>query len=185
MIDGSVFDQSGCLAKLIKHTARKISHRPGMSRSDAPDLAQIAWVGVIEALPSYDPARGTLFAFLAAVVENALASHLRWRYAEKRSPLREECSLNEMVMDPEGLPVERHELIESAGYDPTERIDRDLDIATVLAKMPDDLRAVAIARGLGTEHAAAKALGIPRSQVEKAMEEIRAIFEDAGLREYL
>lgn len=180
-----VFDPSGCLAKLIKHKARKISHRPGMSRSDAPDLAQIAWVGVVEALPSYDPSRGSLMAFLASVVENALASHLRWRFAEMRSPLREECSLNEMVRDPEGNLVERHELIEAAGYDPTERIDREFDVATVLARMPDDLRAVAITLAHGTVHSTSKALGISRPAVERAMEQIRVVFEDADLRAYL
>lgn len=170
---------------LVLAKARKIFHARDFVGMEVGDLEQELWCRVTQELPRFDPSRGTWEAFVVTVIEGESASTLRYIYAEQRTPLREEFSLNEEVLDDEGNLVERHELTPGAACTPRPMRDLEADLARVLAGLTDEQRAVAVALGLGTANSVSQETEISRRGVSRTIEELRRIFEDAGLREYV
>lgn len=165
--------------------AKKMFRTRDFAGMEQCDLEQQLWCRLTQESPRFDPSRGRWEAFVIAVIEGECASALRAIYAEQRTPLREEYSLNEDVLDLEGQLVERHELTPEVAW--TTRPERDLqmDLSGVLSRLTDEQRAVAVALGLGTTNSASTETELSRRNVARTIEELRQIFEDAGLRAYL
>jgi len=119
------------------------------------------------------------------ILERRCISIWRERNAERRSPEREECSLDDPVLDADGRVVPRHETTPEVANDPSLFRDRERDVAYVIACVPDDLRAVALGLAFGTQNSVGPELGFSRRAMAKAVEQLREIFRDAGLDEYL
>lgn len=172
-------------ARLIKYKAQRLCHRTGFTLSDCGNIQQALWLDLIERLPRFDPQKAQLNTFIARVVERKIVSIIRHRMAEKRSPVREECSLNDPVLDCDGRTVDRHQVISEASSVPQRLRELERDVADVLARMSELQRTIALGLVTGTVNSVANELGVPRSAVERHIAEMRRVFEDAGLREYL
>ncbi len=172
-------------SRLIKFKVRRICRRRGLSRSDEEVIEHDLRTHLELRMARYDPSRGQVTTFIDRVVERWLISYLRHRFADKRDPRREECSLDDEVLDADGREVARHETTPEAANDPNLLRDRERDVAHVIAHVPDDLRAVALGLAFGTPNSVCAELGISRRAMAKAVDQLREIFRDAGLDQYL
>ncbi len=174
-------------ANLIRYKARRLCRRPEFSVSDRPDLEQELFLAVLERLPKHDPRKSSINTFVAMVIDHACSSLIRYHSAGMRTRTREECSLNEDVRDGDDRLVERHETTPEATAGNQRLLELKLDVAAVRQKLAsEELQAVMdlFAQG-GTVNSIATTLGISRYAVEQHRQEIRQVFEDADLRDYL
>lgn len=174
-------------ATLIRYKARMLSRKRAFARNDREDLEHDLWVDLLKRLPKYDPSKATLNTFIARVVERKVVSLIRYHLAEKRAVAREEASLNELVRDCDGRTVERHETTREGATAWQRLHELQRDIADLREHLPSEVHRLvmdALSRG-GTINSIAAELGISRRQAERHVAEIRQIFEDASLRDYL
>ena len=84
-------------------------------------------------------------------------------------------------------PIKDGQSTEPIDPRPSDQEASDLasDLADVLARLPDDLRAVAERLQSQTVSQAARALGVPRTTLQRQVQRLRRCFENAGLRIYL
>ncbi|HJZ93292.1 MAG TPA: hypothetical protein VKE40_20620 [Gemmataceae bacterium] len=109
------------------------------------------------------------------LVKNAIASLLRDRRAAKRRPPAgtSPSAPVEQVPDESDARLVRHWKLA-------------VDVATVLAGLPDDARAVAERLMAGDSKTdAARAIGRKRTTIYREVKLMRAAFERASLRDYL
>lgn len=187
MDDRSHTGLNGYASGLIKFKAQQLSRRSGFSRTDRADLEQALRTDLLDRLPRYNPGKASLNTFIARVVDRKVASILRYHFAEKRSPARNEASLNDPVLDCDGRVVERHQTTPEAAGAYERALDLRSDLAWVRAQLPTDMhRAIMDACGRGgTVNSIAVELGLSRPTVERRLADLRRISEDAGLRDYL
>lgn len=172
-------------ARLIKFKARQIARKPGFSQSDREDVEQSLILDLLKRLPDFDPAKAALNTFIDRIVNRKVASLLRHHKAEKRSRGREECSLNDPVLDADGRVVDRHQTTPEASSDWLRRRQMQQDIGIVLERLPEVLQLIALGLVHGTVASIAREHGMSRNTVAKHIEALRHACEDAGLRDYL
>lgn len=172
-------------SRLIRFKVHRICRRRGIPKSDEEVIEHDLWTHLSLRMARYDPSRGQITTFIDRVVERWIISYLRHRFADKRDPRREECSLDDEVLDADGRVVPRHETTLEAASDPGRLRDLERDMAQILAQLPDDLRPIALALAFSTPNSVCAELGISRRAMAKAVERLREIFRDAGLDEYL
>lgn len=173
------------ISRLIRHKARQLCLRPGFTADECPDLEHHLILHVLLRLDRYDPAKAQFSTFVARIVEREAVSIVRHRKAAMRCPDREESSLDDQVLDADGRDVARHETTPEAASNTDRLRDLERDMAHVMAHLPDDVRAIALGLAFGTQNSVGPELGISRRAMAKAVEELREIFLDAGLNEYL
>lgn len=172
---------------LLIRKARRLSRRRGLSRSDFEDIGQDLRAHLVRQAAKFDPAITTWEQFVSYISDKRGISLLRYLFADKRTPLREECSLNEPVLDRDGRVVERHQTTPEAASTRQRLKDLERDVADLRERLPSELHRLimdALARG-GTINSIGTELGISRRTAERYVAELRQIFEDASLREYL
>jgi RNA polymerase sigma factor (sigma-70 family) len=175
------------ISRLIRRKARQLCRRRGFTPGDRQDIEQELVLRVLQRLSKYDPARTRPESFVACIVEREAVSILRGRRAEKRSPDREECSLNDAVRDGDGRTVDRHQTTPEATTTWQRLHDLGRDVADLRERLPSDVHRLildALARG-ETLNAIIADLGIPRRTAERRFAQLVRILENAGLREYL
>lgn len=174
-------------ARLIRFKARQLCRRPGFTPSDREDIEQELRADLLGRLPRFDASKAGLNTFIARVIERKTISIVRHRLAEKRTPDREECSLNDEVRDGDGRLVDRHQATPEAASTWQRLHDLTRDVSDLRERLDSELhRRVmdALGRG-GTINSVANDLGISRRAVQRCIAELREAFKDAGLREYL
>lgn len=132
----------------------------GFTRDDWEDLRQDLLLDYLERLPLFDSERGEPRGFMFGVVRNRAA-----RLAAQRR--RAVCGV---ITD---LPPRPHADVDH---------DLRLDVAAAVARLPDHLRVVAELLLERTPREVARAIGKSRSRVYQMIGEIRAAFEQAGVR---
>jgi len=187
MDDRSDIGTNEYAARLIKFKARQLSRRSGFSRTDRGDLEQDLWTDLIDRLPRYNPDKASLNTFIARVVERKVVTIIRYHLAQMRSPGRNEGSLNNPALDCDGRVVERHQTTPEAAGTWQRLHDLRRDLAEVRSHLPSSVfSSIMDAIGLGgTINSIAGELGISRRAAERHVAELRRIFEDAELRDYL
>lgn len=170
---------------LVRSKARRLCRRRGFASSDVPCVEQELWLHLVAHVSEFDPDAGAWEPWASVILDRRCISLWRLRNAGLRSPTREECSLDDAVLDADGSVVARHETTPEAAGNTDRHRDLERDMADVLARIPDDLRAIALALATGTPHGASVAAGISRRAIPRAMSQIRDIFRDAGLDQYL
>lgn len=174
-------------AQLIRFKAGKLTRSPGFNRSDLEDIEQNLRLDLLKRLPKYNASKAKPTTFASLVVKREIITIVRHRFAEKRTPLREEYSLDEEVIDRDGRLVARHQTTPEAACDWQDRVDLKHDLAELRERLPsDDHRLIldALFHG-GTKNSIVKKHRLPPGKVDLCLSDIYRIFEDGDLREYL
>jgi len=179
----------------VHYKALQLVGRPGIRSSDVPDVEQELILELLEALPTFDASKATHGTFVRRIVERGISRVLRHRQAERRAHSREACSLDEaietaeesaeVVHMEETLVHDRRKAMMGQERDLQKGLERALDLAALMAKLPEDSRA--ICEHLKTHSVAetARRLGIGRTSLCHQLRKIRRFFEAEGMREYL
>ena len=180
--------------RLIKNKAWQLVGRAGFTKDDREDIEQDLTVSLLQRLPKFNPARGSLHTFMDRVVEHEAARLIENRQAPMRDYRRAVCSLNETVKDDNGEEAERGDLIDQDGYraqigEPAlpmaDFIALNVDLER-MAKARPDLRDLwrRLAAGQTLTHISQET-GIPRGTLYERMKELRKLAERMGLKGYL
>lgn len=170
---------------LISSKARRLSRRRGFSAADESCIRQDLWLHLVENVDEFNSDEGSWECWASVILDRRCISLWRVRHAGKRSPLREEHSLDEPTLDSDGRVVTRREITPEAASNPDRLRDLERDMAEVLRRLPDDLRSVALGLAFGTPNGVGNTVGISRRGMTRAIDQIRDIFRDAGLDMYL
>lgn len=179
---------------LIRKKAKQLVGRAGFTESDREDLEQEMILDLLSRLPKYDSTRAKRNTFIARVVEHKVATLIAERKAQKRDYRTPVCSLNDRLGDMEGNSIEREATINQEDYfcrtrKLTRSIEdhRDLSIDTrdVIAELPPELKKLCFRLQCQTIAEIVRETGIPRSTIYESIKKLRALFEEAGLGDYL
>ena len=178
---------------IINRKVKQLIRRDDFAPQDRQSLEHDLFVRVLQCLPRFDPRIAHLHRFITAVVERHVANLIRNRKAAKRDH-RRITSLNVTIKIAGEGPTELAQMIGDRELDA--RLGRErrseeelhelaLDMAGVVATMPDEWRILLELRMSKNMSAAARAMGVPRTTLNDWMHRIRKRFEKAGLRDYL
>lgn len=179
----------------VHHKARQLVGKAGYTQDEVDDIKQDLIVDLLERLPKFDPAKATYNTFVARVVERKISKLLRDRQAEMRDHRREACSLNEDIDDGDDEPMQRVATISQDEQDirtgkyrrsAEEREHLRLDIETVLADLPPDLRRAAELLQTLPVAQVAREMGVPHATFyDKYLMRLRDAFAAKGMGDYL
>jgi len=182
-------DFTAYVRNLVRVEARKLSRMPGFRTSEAEDIEQELLMHLHRQAGEYDPERGAESTFADRIVKNRVRELARERRRLKRGGGKSALSLDEMLVRADGNTTTRSESttdsdrarrVGSAAQLDQDRVERRLDVGTVLASLPPPLRDLADRLINGTEAGAARALGISRRAIRAQKAKIRAYFEQFG-----
>ncbi|MDY6903826.1 MAG: sigma-70 family RNA polymerase sigma factor [Thermodesulfobacteriota bacterium] len=183
--------------QLIKYKARQLVGRVGFTESDRDDLEQELMLDLLRRLPKFNPARAQRNTFIARVVEHKIATIIESKKAGMRDYRLCRCSLNEKFETgnyENSFCVERIETIDQEEYfrrtgklsRPTDELRAlTIDVHKAVEQLPPELRRLCKRLETETVTEISRDTGIPRGTIYESIKKLRAIFEDAGLRDYL
>lgn len=186
-------DAQAFAQRVIRKKARQLAGNDSFTPSDREDIAQELWLDALKRLAKFDPAKGTIFAFLVTVVERQSLSLLRRQSAAKRDACR--CkSLNLSTHCGDGAGSDRAaNLVQSAAdwrlgvesCPPQHHVEVSHDVELTVAQMPPELRELCQRLPWRTVTDVAQEVGLSRSAIYARIKKVRKQFAEAGLREYL
>jgi len=155
-------------ATTIKYKVRTIIGRYGYREADAEDLEQRLAIQAWKAMHQHDPKKAKRSTFLKTVLENEAANIIAHDTAEKRDRRRERP-------------------LEAAGEGPVfegtaeqSNVDRQRDIAAMIARLPEDLRTTAKLLMVMSPAEAARQTGMTRGKVRQQATQIARYFREFG-----
>jgi RNA polymerase sigma-70 factor (ECF subfamily) len=175
---------------LIRRKVRKLMGRAGFTQQDRQDLVQELTLKLLQRLPSFDPSKAPLHAFITLVVERCVANMIRDQQAPKRQWLR---SLQERPPDKEGSGAELAQTLSQWAQDARrgvfprsaeEQAQLAADVAAVLASLPPEQRDLAERLMTQSLSAIARDKGVPRTTLYTLVRRLRERFQRAGLQDY-
>ncbi|QEL20637.1 sigma-70 family RNA polymerase sigma factor [Limnoglobus roseus] len=156
--------ESAIARRLVRDLACRLVARRRHRGWDADDIAQELFLRLLTARRAFDPARGRVEALVAVVVERAVIDLLRRQAASKRTGRMQ--SLHAVSDADRGH-----------SYNPVPAVDRALDVAAVLVRLPGDLRAVAELLKSESFTAAARTRAVSRGTLRRQVRDLRRAFE--------
>jgi RNA polymerase sigma factor (sigma-70 family) len=156
-------------SEIVKKKAKQMAIRNHLRPADAEDLEQDVAMHVYKQSGRHNPARGSREAFIGRVTKNALLNLMEKRYAKKRDHRR----------DREYGDVDEDALLD--GEITPERIDLKIEVQDALARLPADLREIALLRIDTSEAEIAKSLGMTRGEVRWALLQVESALRAAGI----
>ena len=177
---------------IIRRKSKQLIRRPEFCHDDLEDLEQDLLTRVVQSLRRFDPEVAHLNRYVTAVVERFVANVVRDSKANKRDRQRT-TTLNVMIQTEAG-PTELAQTIGDRELDA--RLGRErrsehelhelaLDLASVIATLPEAWRTLLQLRKSRTMPAIAEEMNVPRTTLNAWMHRIRQRCEDAGLKDYL
>lgn len=186
MVNDHVGRTDGYINNYIHRKARSIIRHPGFSVSDIEDIKQELWLRLLERQDQFDPARSSFPTFANRVITNRAKDILRDRRAQRRDPMREACSVNDVIEDGDGTGTSRHETIPGDDLPLPEHGDQAHDIAVLRSKLDEDDQPVLDAYlASGSKRRVGKQLGISRRRVDNAISRMLEIAGELDLLDYL
>jgi RNA polymerase sigma-70 factor (ECF subfamily) len=177
--------------KLICHKSRQLAANQRVAPSDRDDIEQDLWVYLLENLPRFDAERGNIEAFITTVVNRKAASIAR---RHKRQCRKGSCvSLSTLVPSEGGAFVELGTTIAEDDCDVRlfqdtrqrqDHLEMAIDIAELIAKLPEDLRELCERLKTHTLTEIARETDVPRSTLVDRLKQIRERFQAVGLENY-
>jgi RNA polymerase sigma factor (sigma-70 family) len=167
------------ISRLIRAKARRLTGQARLRVEDVEDLAQDCRAELVRKFAAFDPARGSLPAFVVRVLANLVTNRLRDRLAAKRDPRR----VRPAGRLPEPLPAAyRHARRLRTDL---ERAELRLDLEVVVRTLKPELRALAERLRRQSLAEAARQTGVPRTTLQSRVRALRAVFERHDLRDFL
>ena len=176
--------------KLVEHNMRLVAHvakKSYNSEDDMEDMISIGTIGLLKAVDTYNPGKGSKLATYAArCIDNELLMYFRGK--KKRA---KEISIYEPIgTDKEGNQIHLFDVLEEETVDVVEQMEHEKDLATLRRLLPSVLsdreyQIISMRYGIGrnahiTQREAAQRLGISRSYVsrieKKALGKLREAF---------
>ena len=177
---------------LIRMKARQLVRRPEFHRYDQREIEQDLWVHLLSQSHRFDPARGSINAFVACVVDSGVAMLVRQRKRKMRAPDVDAQSLDVSILDSDQQPVLLGETMTVADVDrrtggtsrPDSEVIADNDaFAQSRRSLPPLERKICDHLAMGSPTSAARALGLSRRKMRAAVTVIREQLEHAGFGE--
>ena len=176
--------------KLVEHNMRLVAHvakKYYNSEDDMEDMISIGTIGLLKAVDTYNPGKGSKLATYAArCIDNELLMYFRGK--KKRA---KDISIYEPIgTDKEGNQIHLFDVLEEETVDVVEQMEHEKDLATLRRLLPSvlsdrDYQIISMRYGIGrnahiTQREAAQRLGISRSYVsrieKKALGKLREAF---------
>ena len=176
--------------KLVEHNLRLVAHvakKYYNSEDDMEDMISIGTIGLLKAVDTYNPGKGSKLATYAArCIDNELLMYFRGK--KKRA---KDISIYEPIgTDKEGNQIHLFDVLEEETVDVVEQMEHEKDLATLRRLLPSVLsdreyQIISMRYGIGrnahiTQREAAQRLGISRSYVsrieKKALGKLREAF---------
>lgn len=184
--------------QLVTKYARGLANRHGGFRPhEFEDLRQELFLAVMRSREKFNPDRASVATFLDRLLRNRCASLIRAQQMPKRDWRRNGPSLQQPLRGRSAAEPIDSSLIDAfderqvrSTTHRKQRTDEELaalqqDLNTVLASLPDDLRALAELLKDFPLSVAAEKLGESRRQVREKFDRLREVFEDHDLDRYL
>ena len=180
--------------QIIRRKALQLIGRAGVSTDDREDIEGDLTLHVLEQLAKFDPTRGRLGAFVTRVVEHKAEDILDARCTARRDYRLDVCSLSDTVQIANGEEVSLEDIAQQdavrsqhgvSELSLEEEVARKVDLERLLAHLPAEQQDLCRRLMSATVSEVAAALGVPRTTLYGPLARLRAIFEEAGLREYL
>jgi len=175
---------------LIRIKARQLCRRSDISRSDYGDLRQDMRLYLLEKAHLFDPARGTIEAFVTNCINTWVAIRLRYRKRQKRRESYKAVSLERTPVECDGdittlgavlLEEDGQRLTQAYPISPVEHFELREAIEHVMQGLePDDRALLAHVAEHGVA-SAARQRNVSRRQINNALARMRSRFEKAGL----
>jgi DNA-directed RNA polymerase specialized sigma24 family protein len=124
---GGSDDLDPVVRRIVGRKVQDLVRSGGIARQDARDFEQDLYVRLLERASDFDPQRSHRYAFATMVVARQATNLLRDRKAGKRDPQR----VQQLCW---ALPIENEAF---------DQMDIAIDVAKVLAEMPEELRILA------------------------------------------
>jgi RNA polymerase sigma factor (sigma-70 family) len=186
MVNDHVGRTDDYIANLISRKARSIIRHPGFTVSDLEDIKQELWLRLLERQKQFDPSRSSFPTFANRVITNRAKDILRDRRAQRRDPVRETWSINDMIEDGDGTATSRHETLPGDDLCLPEHGDLAHDIAVLRSKLDEDDQPVLDAYVVEeSKRRVGKQLDISRRQVDNAISRMLDIAAELDLLDYL
>ena len=176
--------------KLVEHNMRLVAHvakKYYNSEDDMEDMISIGTIGLLKAVDTYNPGKGSKLATYAArCIDNELLMYFRGK--KKRA---KDISIYEPIgTDKEGNQIHLFDVLEEETVDVVEQMEHEKDLATLRRLLPSVLsdreyQIISMRYGIGrnahiTQREAAQRLGMSRSYVsrieKKALGKLREAF---------
>ena len=176
--------------KLVEHNMRLVAHvakKYYNSEDDMEDMISIGTIGLLKAVDTYNPGKGSKLApYAARCIDNELLMYFRGK--KKRA---KDISIYEPIgTDKEGNQIHLFDVLEEETVDVVEQMEHEKDLATLRRLLPSVLsdreyQIISMRYGIGrnahiTQREAAQRLGISRSYVsrieKKALGKLREAF---------
>ena len=176
--------------KLVEHNMRLVAHvakKYYNSEDDMEDMISIGTIGLLKAVDTYNPGKGSKLATYAArCIDNELLMYFRGK--KKRA---KDISIYEPIgTDKEGNQIHLFDVLKEETVDVVEQMEHEKDLATLRRLLPSVLsdreyQIISMRYGIGrnahiTQREAAQRLGISRSYVsrieKKALGKLREAF---------
>ena len=183
----------GYAADLIRHKARQLVGKAGLTEDDRQDLEQELMIDLLGRMKHFNPAKGKKTTFMTRIVERRISTILEARFAQCRDWRKCIASLNDPIPGGDNDSAERIEQVCSDGQmghhgrDTNEQRQNDIrfDLERVIAALPEDLQDLCEKLQSSNMAEIAREMGVPRSTLYGKLTKLRDAFRDGGLEEYL
>ena len=165
----------------IHHKARQLDGRYGFTTSDIDDIEQDLAIDLLVRLRRFDATKACRTTFIARIVDHRIANLIRNRSTAKRDCRRRMVSLSGGSSD----SGDETDSVTVTVVDPRSHHDirsRDLrlDVAALMASLPDELQAVATRLHRMSQADIAREFGWSSRHIKRVMAALRQRFATAG-----
>jgi RNA polymerase sigma-70 factor (ECF subfamily) len=186
--------------ELIEYVMKRTEFKARQIVSKVPALGEVEDVrqdliaDVLRRLPKFDSDRAGVKTFISRIINNKIATLLESHDAACRGNGCTKESLDDWVRDEFGAWVRRDTTVDAARRrahlgicerSDQEQRELEMDVASVMASLPPEQRAVSAMLRTKTPTEIAREKGLSRSAIYKHIAAIRAAFVKAGLDHYL
>ena len=191
-IDNRYQDIDDYAVRIIKHKARQLIGRYGLTIFDREDLEQELMIDLLQRMRHFNPAKAKKSTFMARIVERHIATLLEARHARCRDWRMCRMSLNTPHENDRGDTREMMDRVDSEGtLRPCQPDTREseinnlrMDVARVLDTLPEDLRDLCERLRESNMAEIARETGVARTTLYDKLTRIRAAFRKAGLDDF-
>lgn len=182
------------VAQLIRLKARRLAESAKDTATEGEDIEQELALHWLMRRGRFDAGRGRRETFADVVLNNATRTMLAARRAGKRDERSCTCSLDDAVVAQDDLDMTRHETYDQDDYFQAtgtrnrpwrELHELSLDVRRALRRLSPGQRELARRLMNQTVSEAARSMNISRTTLYARLKDIREVFTELGLDEYL